>query len=43
MNMDREEKTFSTQEGPNRGREKRGPDREKPADPPKPDQDGAKR
>ena len=30
-----EKKTFSTQEGPNRGNDKPGPDKEKPADPPK--------
>lgn len=33
---DYEEKTFTTQEGPNRGRDKPGPDKEKPAAPPKP-------
>ena len=31
---DLEKKTFTTQEGPNRGRDKPGPDKEKPADPP---------
>lgn len=32
---EREEKTFTTQEGANRGRDKPGPDKEKPATPPK--------
>lgn len=31
-----EKKTFSTQEGPNRGRDKPGPDRERPAEKPTP-------
>ena len=31
-----EKKTFTTQEGPDRGRGKPGPDKEPPAAPPKP-------
>jgi hypothetical protein len=38
-----EKKTFSTQEGPDRGREKPGRDQEKPADPPKPKPEQEKR
>ena len=33
-----EKKTFTTQEGPNRGREPPGPDKEKPTVPPKPEE-----
>ncbi|MXP43070.1 hypothetical protein [Allopontixanthobacter sediminis] len=33
---DNEKKTFTTQEGPDRGRDKPGSDRERPADAPKP-------
>lgn len=42
MSNDREEKTFSTQEGPNRGRDKPGKDRELHADAPKPKDDNKK-
>ena len=38
-----EKKTFSTQEGPNRGGDKPGTDREKPAEAPKPKPDPGKR
>lgn len=41
MADDLEKKTFTTQEGPNRGRDKPGRDREPQADPPK-DKDGKK-
>lgn len=40
---DQENKTFSTQEGPDRGRGKPGPDKEKPADMPKPEKPADKR
>jgi hypothetical protein len=36
MSKDLEQRTFTTQEGPNRGGDKPGPDKEKPAEPPKP-------